>query len=333
MSEEATLLTEQSLELLGREKEHYKALEDLYSFCNGNLINQSDLCKRLRETISDWDRMMMGSSGSLLNTVNPFIGGIKISDMEITRKLYFFLSPIFFFIHSLLEVSRNAFRNSVTASGIFCERIVRNILQEIDRQYSLQVYKEVKDAKFDKQNGRLKKELEERGFELADDLFSLLKSIYFMRSRMGPHDVPPPEKIQAKITVNHCLPAYIDYLDALVFLGNELGKEYETFISFFNNLTQTRIALVFGAEIERMTPTDFIKEVLYREGFFKEGRIFQEIMEAMERRRYTFGKPSVANALRELSMGKDAILTRRHQGGQYRYFERIPPDKYFKSTI
>jgi len=275
----------------------------------------------------------MGGSSNLIPAVSPFIEGILTSDMEMARKLYFFLSPIFFFIHSLLEVSRNAFRYAVTASGIFCERIVKNLLQEIDRRYLLQIYEEMKDAKFDKQNGRLKKELEERDFELADDLFSLLKSIYFMRSRTGPHDVPPPEKIQAKITVNHCLPTYIDYLDALVFLGNPLGKEYETFVSFFNNLTQTRVTLVFGAEIERMTPVDFIREVLYREGFFKEGKIFNETMEAMEKRRYTFGKPSVANALRELSIGKDAILTRRKEGGQYKYFERIPPDKHFKSTI
>lgn len=308
-------------------------MEDLYSFCSGTQINQPDLGKRLQETVSDWDRMMMGSGSNLLITIDPFIEGIMQSDMDMARQLYFFLSPIFFFVHSLLEVSRNAFRYTVTATGLFCERIARNLLQEIDRRYSLQVYEEVKDAKFDKQNGRLKKELEEHGFELADDMFGLLKMIYFIRNRTGPHDVPPPEKIQAKISINHCLPAYIDYLDALVFLGNKLGNEYETFVSFFNNLTQTRVALVFGADIERMTPTDFIREVLYREGFFKEGRILQEILEAMERRRYTFGKPSVANALRELSIGKDAILTRRQEGGQYRYLERIPPDKYFKSTI
>jgi len=276
---------------------------------------------------------MMGSGSNILSTIDPFIRGIMLSDMEMARKLYFFLSPIFFFVHSLLEVSRNAFRNTVTATGLFCERIARNLLQEIDRRYSLQVYEKVKDAKFDQQNGRLKKELEAHGFELADDLFGLLKMMYFIRNRTGPHDVPPPEKIQAKISINHCLPAYIDYLDALVFLENKLGKEYYTFVSFFNDLTQTRVALVFGADIERMTPIDFIREVLYREGFFKEGKILQETMEAMERRRYTFGKPSVANALRELSTGKDAILTRRREAGQFKYFERIPPDKYFKVTI
>jgi hypothetical protein len=296
-------------------------------------MDQSDLCKRLQETVSDWDRMMKGSGSNLLSTINPFIEGIMQSDMEMARKLYFFLSPIFFFVHSLLEVSRNAFRNTVTATGLFCERIARNLLQEIDRRYSSRVYEEIKEAKFDNQNGRLKKELEIHGFKSADDLFGLLKMIYFIRNRTGPHDVPPPEKIQAKISINHCLPAYIDYLDALVFLENKLGKEYDTFVSFFNDLTQTRVTLVFGADIERMTPMEFIREVLYREGFFKEGKFLQEIMEAMERRRYTYGKPSVANALRELSAGKDAILTRRQEKRQYRYFERIPPDKYFKTTI
>lgn len=326
-------MAEQSLELLGREREHYRALEDLYSFCNGNQIDRLDLSQRLRETVGDWDRMMMGSGGSLLITVDPFIQGIALSDMEKARKLYFFLSPVFFFVHSLLEVSRNAFRNTVTAAGLFCERIARNLLQEIDRRFSSRVYDEVKDAKFDKQNGRLKKELENHGFGLADDLFGILKMIYFIRNRTGPHDVPPPEKIQAKISVNHCLPAYIDYLDALECLGNTLGKEYDTFVSFFSNLTETRIALVFGADIERMTPVEFIREVLYREGFFKVSRILQEIMEAMEKRRYTFGKSSVANALRELSIGREAILTRRQEKGQFGYLERLPPDKYFKSSI
>lgn len=308
-------------------------MEDLYSFCSGNHVDQSDLGKRLQETVSDWDRMMMGSGSNLLGTIAPFIEGIMLSNVDMARELYFFLSPIFFFVHSLLEVSRNAFRNTVTATGLFCERIARNLLQEIDRRCSIQVYEKVKDAKFDQQNGRLKKELEARGFELADDLFGLLKMIYFIRNRTGPHDVPPPEKIQAKISINHCLPAYIDYLDAFVFLGNRLGKEYDTFVSFFNDLTQTRVAAVFGADVERMTPIDFIREVLYREGFFKDGKILQETMEAMERRRYTFAKPYVANALRELSHGKDAILTRRQEKGKYRYFERIPPDKYFKVTI
>ncbi len=325
-------MAEQEIELLGREKDHYNALEDLYGFCSGSQIDRLDLVERLQGTVSDWDRMMGGGS-NLLRTIESFVDGIMVSNMEEARKLYFFLSPVFFFVHSLLEVSRNAFRNTVTATGLFCERIARNVLQELDRRFLLEAYEEVKDAKFDNQNGRLKKELEKRGFELADDMFGLLKMIYFIRNRTGPHDVPPPEKIQAKISINHCLPAYIDYLDALAFIGNRFGGEYDSFVSFFSNLTETRVALVFGSEIERMTPTNFIKEVLYREGHFKEGKMLQETMEAMERRRYTFGKPSVANSLRDLSTGKDAILTRRQQGGQYRYFERIPPDKYFKSTI
>lgn len=320
------------LELVGREKKHYVALEDLYSFCSGETAYKENLAKRLRETVRDWDRMM-GGSGDLERTVAPYLQGIMSSNLDMAKKLYIFLSPIFFFIHSLYEVSRNAFRNAVTATGIYCERIVRNLLQEIDRRYATQIYHKMKGAKFENQNGRLKKELEERSFKLADDLFILLKRIYFIRSRTGPHDVPPPEKIQAKISVNMCLPVYIDYLDALRFLGNDISGEYETFVSFFSNLTLTQVTLVFGAEVEHMTPADFIRDVLYRESFFKGGKILGEVMEAIEKRRYMFGKSSVANTLRNLSKGKDAILTRRKVGRQFRYFERIPPEKYFKSTI
>jgi hypothetical protein len=95
----------------------------------------------------------------------------------------------------------------------------------------------------------------------------------------------------------------------------------------------TQVTLVFGAEAEHMTSTDFIMDVLYREGFFEGGKILGEVMEAIEKRRYMFGKSSVANNLRNFSKGKDAILTRRKAGRQFKYFERIPPERYFKSTI
>ena len=220
----------------------------------------------------------------------------------------------------------------MTWSGNYCERIVRNLLQEIDRQFSTQVYHEMENKKFNDRDGRLKKELEEHGFKLADELFSLLKIIYFVRSKTGPHDVPPPEPIQAKISASQCLPVYIDYVKALIFLGNDLSQDYEMFILFFSNLTKTKIALNFGEEV-RITPIEFIRDVLYREGFFKDGKRFGEVMTEMQKRRYTFSKSLVAQALEKLSKGKEAVLTRRGKRGQYIYYERIPPDIYFKSTI
>ena len=179
----------------------------------------------------------------------------------------------------------------------------------------------------------MKKELEEHGFNLADELFSLLKIIYFVRSKTGPHDVPPREPIQARISASQCLPVYIDYLKALIFLGNDLTQDYRMFLSFFSNLTETKIALTFGEEEVRITPIEVVRDALYREGFFTNGRKFGEVTEEMQKRRYTFSKPLVAQTLEKLSKGKNATLTRRGKRGHYIYYERIPPDIYFKSTL
>lgn len=319
-------------ELLGKEKRHYITLESLYAYCCGNYNDEEELYSALMETVDDWKRMMGGGS-DLENSILTYLEGIRSANRELARNLYFFLSPILFYIHVLHEMSRKSWRMAMTWSGNYCERIVRNLLQEIDRQFSTKVYHKMKDKKFDNRNGRLKKELEERGFKSADELFSLLKIIYFVRSKTGPHDVPPPEPIQAKISASQCLPVYIDYLEALIFLGNNLSQDYGMFLSFFSNLTETKIALTFGEEEVRITPIEFIRDVLYREGFFKDGKRFGEVMTEMQKRRYTFSKPLVAQALEKLSKGKEAVLTRIGKRGQYVYYERIPPDIYFKPTI
>jgi hypothetical protein len=325
-------VSDELLQLLGREKKHYLVLEDLYAYCSGQKRNKENLRLRLEETIYDWNKMMGGRNG-LEKSAFPYLQEILSSNREVARNLYFFLSPTLFYIHLLHEMSRKSWRIAMTWSGNYCERIVRNLLQEIDRQFSSQVYHQMKDKKFDNRNGRLKKELEERGFKSADELFSLLKIIYFVRSRTGPHDVPPPEPIQARISANQCLPVYIDYLKALIFLGNNLSQNYRTFVSFFSNLTETKIALTFGEEDVRITAIEFTRDVLYREGFFKEGKRFGEVLAEMQKRRYTFSKSLVAQGLEKLSKGKEAILTRRGKRGQYIYYERIPPDMYFRSTI
>lgn len=202
----------------------------------------------------------------------------------------------------------------MTTSGIFCERIVRNVIQEIDRKKHSTIWQDtLKDTKFDNQNGRLLKELQENNVEDADTLYGLLKSIYFTRSHTGPHDVPPPEPIQADLSARLCLPAYVKYLEALIGLGNDLKGNFNNFVSFFYSLTRTDIALVFGQEEVRRSLPEIIKDI-YRQGFFKSGKSFGEIKVRLQGAGYDFGDVRLAQELEKLSKGNKAMLTRRGNG-------------------
>ena len=246
-------------DLIGKEKQHYESLDELYSYSCGKKVDEKELRNKLNETIDDWDKMMGGNS--LKPSVSPYFQQLLTGDRTKARELYFFLSPIFFYIHVLFEMERKAWRNAMTSSGIFCERIVRNLIQEVDRIDSTDIWQELsKDQKFDNRNGRLRKELEAKKIDEADALCSLLKNIYHTRSHTGPHDVPPPEPIQADFSVRLCLPAYVNYLDVLIELGSDLKNNLNNYLSFFYSLTRTDIALVFGQEEIRKTPTEIIKE-------------------------------------------------------------------------
>jgi len=224
-------------------------------------------------------------------------------------------------------------RNGASWSGIFCERIVKNLLREIDIRFSTNIYQKVEKSGFENQNGKLRSELENRHFKLVNELCSLLEIIYALRDTRGPHDVPPPEPIRAQICASHCLPVYIDYLEALMFLGNNIIEDYQKFISFFSNLTETKISLAFGEEEKRITINELLKNVLYREGFFREGRKHKEVMEKLLSMGYNFGDAQVSKTLSDLSKGKDAIFTKRGKRRNYIFHERYPPEELFKTVI
>jgi hypothetical protein len=227
-------------------------------------------------------------------------------------------------------MERRAWRNAMTSSGIFCERIVRNLLQEVDRRNTSKIWEELsKDPKFDNRNGRLRKELESKKIDQADTLCSLLKSIYFTRTHTGPHDVPPPEPIQADLSTRLCLPAYVKYLEALIGLGNNLSSDFNSYVFFFYSLTQTNVALVFGKEEVRKAPREIIIEI-YRQGFFKNGKTFGRVKTRVREAGYDFGDARLAQELERLSKGKKAMLTRRGKRGFFTYHERYPPEDSFK---
>lgn len=290
--------------------------------------------KGLTETVDDWKKMMGGRS-SLEPHVVPYLDRIKLRDREAARNLYFFISPLFFYIHVLYELSRMEWRNATAWSGMFCERIVNNLLREISRKYLADAWQKVGESTFENKNGRTKSELESRQFKLANELHNLMAIIYSLRDTRGPHDVPPPEPIRAQISASQCLPVYIDYLEALIFMDNDLLNDYKTFLSFFGDLTETKISLAFGEEGAKVTIDHLLKNVLYREGFFgvSEGRRLGDVQAKLKSMSYNFSDPVVAAALYKLSKGKDAVLTRRGKRKNYTYHERYPPKETFKTLI
>jgi len=87
------------------EKRHFFALEDLFAFSLGEHRDKQKLLKGMNETVDDWKAMMAGRS-SLEGFISTYIEGILQDDRNKARNLYFFLSPIFFYVHVLYEISR-----------------------------------------------------------------------------------------------------------------------------------------------------------------------------------------------------------------------------------
>jgi hypothetical protein len=318
--------------LSDKERKQYFTLDSLFEYSFGASKGEKELSDGIIETITDWKKIM-GGRGDLQPHIAPYLSRISIKDREAARNLYFLISPLFFYIHVLYELSRSEWRNSNIWSGMFCERIVKNLLSELHRMYKIASYDQIEKSKFENRLGKMKSELESRQFRLSEEMFNLMKVIYSLRDTRGPHDVPPPEPIRAQISASQCLPVYIDYLEALIFLKNDLLKDYKTFVLFFSNLTETKISLVFGEEGAKITLDHLVKNVLYREGFFRGGKTLGEAQHKLGSMGYNFKKPAISSTLFKMSKGKDAILTRKGKRGHYTYYERYPPSEVFRSTI
>lgn len=320
------------MELPAKEKVHYDTIETVYKFCIGEDVDVETLLSGLSTTISELDTMMGGKS-SLPDFSKKYLDHLKQGRQTEVMRFYLLVSPLIFFVTALEEASRKAYRNAVTACGMFCERIVRNILQTIDARSVSKCFDELKDSDFEVKNGHMKGELEREKFEFADELFITLKKIYFVRNKSGPHDVPPPEPVQARICINEILPATIDYLKALLYLGVNVDEDYDAIIKLVYGMTQTSPSLVFGPAGKRTRLEFVIKEKMYREGFFKDGKNLKAAITEMSERRFHASASDIANCLKKLCQGKNAILARTKRNGQYHYYERQPPEDYFQTQV
>jgi hypothetical protein len=149
---------------------------------------------------------------------------------------------------------------------------------------------------FADKSGRVKHDLEDLGFASPEDMYHLLKRVYSARSTMGPHDVPPPEPLDAKINVTLCLPLYLDYMRVLNHLGGLGSGEGKGFVSFMDQAARVNVQLAFGMEIEQKPASLIVRDRLYRVGFFMEGRSLRDVATRLLEEGYTFSDSVLANA-------------------------------------
>jgi hypothetical protein len=285
-------------------------------------------------TVDDWKKIM-GGRGGLEAFVQPYLDGIREIDKGAARSLYFFISPLFFYIHVLYELSRGEWRNATSWSGMYCERIVKNLLREYDRCYDSHNYADLflTQTKFAAKLGRTRSIFEQKNFEPTNSLCNLVEIVYNVRSTRGPHDVPPPEPLQAQISAGQCLPVYVDYLAMLNLMNSaKLTAGITAFVTFFGKLTELKISLTFGEEGAKLSIDQLITN-LFREGFFKVGKRLKDIRDKLDCLGYHFQDPIISMSLGRLSSGKDAVLLKKGKKGSYTYYERCPPQDIFGISI
>lgn len=286
-----------------------------------------------------WDTAT-GNRFHIAEMLNEHVSEISTGDVAAARRFYCLISPFLFFIAALREIARKSYRNTVTQCGMFCERIVRNILQELPSSVSgaSNMYVEMTQDRehsstFMDRAGRVKSELGKRHCDSGEALYNSLKNIYNVRNKQGPHDVPPPETIQARICVTESLPVYINYLTAMNAVGVAISQQdFDKFMYLFYALTEMKPSLVIGEETEQPRVDSTIIE-LYKQNFFSSEPLLSDILEKLREQRYHYPKTTVANALKKLSTGKNCVLSRRKTSQGYAYAEKIPPSEAFKSTF
>lgn len=313
------------------EKEHYEIIEKIYDGVGKQRFDGLDA--RIEVMLQAWDTAT-GERFHIPQMLDNYVRDMSTGNVDAAKRLYCLISPFLFFIGALREIARSSNRNAVTQCGMFCERVVRNILQELPSDKGGNMYLEMRDnSNFDGRAGRVKSELERRHYSSTEKLYNSLKNIYYVRNGCGPHDVPPPEPIQARICITESLPVYMDYLGALNTVGVTISQQdFDKCVNLFYALTEMKPSLIVGEETEQPDVETMIIE-LYRQGFFSQGRQLSDVVTKLRELRYNYPKPTIANALSRLSSGKNCVLSRRKTPQGYVYAEKIPPSEAFKSTF
>jgi hypothetical protein len=96
---------------------------------------------------------------------------------------------------------------------------------------------------------------------------------------------------------------------------------------------RVHVQLAFGTDIRQQPAGAVVRDRLYRVGFFSEARDLRRVALKLSEEGYAFTDSVLANALRRLSIGKTAVLTRGKVDKKYVYRERLPPSEFFKTIV
>ena len=159
------------------------------------------LIERLRWMLDVWDTAM-GKTGTILKASEPFISRMLSvpqgqEPFKTARAFYLSLSPLEFFIIGLEEFIDDAFRDVVTRCGMSYERIVNELLREVDGERMVDP-----NVKFNSRAGFLQRQLLDRRYNPAERFCSTMLTVYDIRNQRGPHDVPTADELEAKFCVS-----------------------------------------------------------------------------------------------------------------------------------
>lgn len=309
-----------------REKELEAILDALRSFSSdAGLLLRGGLAARLRWLLDVWD-VALGKNGLILSIGESFLQQITLAKLteqnKVMRTTYLCLSPLQFFLIGLEELIDDAYRDTVTRCGMCCERIVNELLRELQAFEMLEA-----NVKFADKVGYLQNSLMQRGYKPAQHLFASLLTVYDIRNQRGPHDVPTADELEAKFSVS-CFPwIYSKYLEILTIFGYDLLDNQDRLVKLCNSIVSVRTTLAIKPGHIAYGPKEAIEILLYKNGFFGQDQSLAAIVAELGRVGYHYPKSSIANNLEALTK---AFLNRFGKPGAFRYRQRIPPTEYYK---
>jgi len=317
-----------SIGLHSREKELEDVLDLLRRYSTGSTVRQEDLFARVRWLLDVWDAAM-GKSGQIVAIGESFLhritsSGFSQGQNNPSKALYLCLSPLAYFIIGLEELIDDAFRDAVTRCGMFCERIVHELLRLAGRFDMLEA-----NVKFSNKVGALQNFLSIKRYRAAEHLCATILTVYDIRNQRGPHDVPTADELEAKFCVSSFPWVYARYLEILDSLGYDLSDNMEKFIGLCNSIVRVGTSLAKRAGHEGLFAREAVEILLYKNGFFLEERSLGDVIVELGRLGYNYPKPTVANTLESLTK---TFLSRHGRPGVFRYHQKIPPHEYYKTS-
>lgn len=318
------------MSLIENEIIYEKALGELQSLASGEigLDKKTTVLKEVQSVAKDWDMLL--NTSTLSSVVSKIIKKINSAkdDEEVIRYLKildFLLGPLEYYMIALEEMKSVSYRDAVTRCGMVCERFTHKLLLELGASNLVNA-----KVNFDAKIGRLKNELSERLILFGPDFCAIQSSVYNIRNRKGPHDVPVADEIEAKHCVGTIPMLYSRYLEILVSLDYDISDINQELSEFVNNLISFGTILpTVGKGGVKPTLSEILLDI-YRQGFFAAKKTLKDVADKIGDLGYGFPKGSIHNAL--YAFHKKRILIRQGRRGNFTYAQKIPPQTYFNEV-